>query len=130
MKVERMRSAWRNQQQKGGDCRTLSTQASLRLALLAAFCGLAWILSGPWEVHRTGSPIFLRALSAQEPQALAFCFDVALPISDSVEKRVTRRVEQVIAKLPKNAPRPIFVFEFNPRTGTAGEGSSYGDALD
>ncbi|HMC12419.1 MAG TPA: NfeD family protein, partial [Pirellulaceae bacterium] len=40
------------------------------------------------------------------------------------------RVEQAISRLPKNGPRGIFVFEFRPASGTAGEGSSYGDALD
>src|SRR5207248_5464451 len=29
-----------------------------------------------------------------------------------------------------NGPRPICVFEFRPPAGTAGEGSSFGDALD
>jgi membrane-bound ClpP family serine protease len=57
-------------------------------------------------------------------------FEVPLPITDGVEKSVTRRVEQAIARLPKINERPIFIFEFRPASGTAGEGSSYGDALD
>src|SRR5262245_32210687 len=60
----------------------------------------------------------------------AYCFEVPLPINDAVEKSVTRRVEQAISRLPKTNERPIFVFEFRPTSGTAGEGSSYGDALD
>jgi membrane-bound serine protease (ClpP class) len=65
-----------------------------------------------------------------EAEASAFCFDVPLPITDAVEKSVTRRVEQAIGRLPQNGPRPVFVFEFRPPAGTAGEGSSFGDALD
>src|SRR6266550_5625592 len=67
---------------------------------------------------------------AAEVQPVAYSFDVTLPITDAVEKSVTKRVEQAIAKLPKNGPRPVFVFELRPPSGTAGEGSSFGDALD
>lgn len=73
------------------------------------------------------------AVPDQPPNAaapIAYRFDIPLPISDPVERSVTRRVEQALRKLPKEGPRPIFVFEFNPQQGTAGEGSSFGDALD
>ncbi len=60
----------------------------------------------------------------------AYCFEVPLPITDAVEKSVTKRVEQALTRLPKSEQRPIFVFEFRPAAGTAGEGSSLGDALD
>jgi hypothetical protein len=66
----------------------------------------------------------------EEAASAANCFELALPITDAVEKSILRRVEQAIARLPKNGPRPIFVFEFIPAAGTAGEGSSFGDALD
>jgi membrane-bound serine protease (ClpP class) len=65
-----------------------------------------------------------------EATPIANFFEVPLPITDAVEKSVTRRVEQAISRLAKINERPIFVFEFRPAAGTAGEGSSYGDALD
>src|SRR5262245_35731195 len=71
-----------------------------------------------------------RVAAAEDAQPVAYCFEVALPITDAVEKSVTKRVEQAIARLPKNGPRPIVVFELRPASGTAGEGSSFGDALD
>lgn len=63
------------------------------------------------------------------PQTAQY-FVVPLPITDAVEKSITKRVEQSLARLPKIAQRPVFVFEMRPASGTAGEGSSYGDALD
>src|SRR3954451_14841483 len=53
-----------------------------------------------------------KAAKDAEAEPTAFCFEVLLPITDAVEKSVTRRVEQAIGRLPKNGPRPIFVFEF------------------
>jgi membrane-bound serine protease (ClpP class) len=125
-----MRSARWNYQHKGPHGRARGTQAALRLAIGAAFGVLLWAFIAIMDVSPFWSPWSLRVLLAQEAQTAAYCFEVSLPISDTVEKRVTRRVEQAIAKLPKNGSRPIFVFEFNPRNGTAGEGSSFGDALD
>jgi membrane-bound serine protease (ClpP class) len=58
---------------------------------------------------------------------MAYHFDVPLPITG---KSLTRRVDQVLRKLPKADTRPILVFEFRPPTGTAGEGSGFGDSLD
>ncbi|HZN36005.1 MAG TPA: NfeD family protein [Pirellulaceae bacterium] len=60
-------------------------------------------------------------------EAVAYRFDVPLPITG---KGVSRRVEQALRKLPKGAQRPLFIFEFRPASGTAGEGSGFGDALD
>lgn len=65
-----------------------------------------------------------------EPGGAAHYFVVPLPITDAVEKSITKRLEQALTRLPKGDQRPIFVFEMRPAAGTAGEGSSYGDALD
>jgi hypothetical protein len=119
-----------------------------RLTLLAF---LAALLAGiVAQSHYSGSFGFWPAVAAQEkandrlerdaPGAgdqaqdnsgqVAYRFDVPLPISDPVERSVTRRVEQALRKLPQAGPRPIFIFQFSPPKGTAGEGSSFGDALD
>ncbi len=100
------------------------------LTLVAALC---------WLVQPAVNPISTAAqdklpgpanAAASAEQPAAHCFDIALPITDAVEKSVSKRVEQTLTKLPKNGPRPIFVFEFRPTSGAAGEGSSFGDALD
>jgi membrane-bound ClpP family serine protease len=67
--------------------------------------------------------------------AAAYSFDVALPISDAVKKSVIRKVERATrhalpdGKAAANAQRPVFIFEFRPASGTAGEGSSFDDAV-
>src|SRR5687767_2288147 len=79
--------------------------------------------------------VFAMALAApcamgQEQQGAAppvYRFDVPLPITG---KTVTRRLGQTLGKLSPAPQRPIFVLEFRPAEGTAGEGSSFGDALD
>src|SRR5687768_4211984 len=125
-----MRSAKRNDRHGKRSRGTLTMRAWLRLIYLVALGAAAFGFWASSDVRDSPAHWLLQSARAQEQQAVAFCFDVALPISDTVEKRVTRRVEQAISKLPKNAPRAIFVFEFNPASGTAGEGSSFGDALD
>jgi len=82
------------------------------------------------EKPKDGAPVARQERPQDDSQLSAFRFDVLLPISDSVERSVTRRVEQALRQLPKAGPRPIFIFEFTPQKGTAGEGSSFGDALD
>jgi membrane-bound serine protease (ClpP class) len=91
-----------------------------RLEFFPVFAAALAVLGGGQEA--TGAPA--------EATRVANLFEVSLPITDGVEKSVTRRVEQAIARLPKINERPIFVFEFRPSPGTAGEGNSYGDALD
>lgn len=87
-------------------------------------------LIGAWLPHPAVQAQGKAGKEAAEAQPIAYSFDVPLPITDAVEKSVTKRVEQAVARLPKNGPRPIFVFELRPPSGTAGEGSSFGDALD
>ena len=69
------------------------------LTLLAALC---WLVQTGGKPSATFAQDKLPA-AAQDgaEQPVAYCFDVALPITDAVEKSVTRRVEQAIAKLPK-----------------------------
>ena len=55
-------------------------------------------------------------------------FDVPLPIDGLIDKQVQGQVEQALRKLPKEGPRPTFVFEFRPKAGTAGEGSDFARA--
>jgi membrane-bound ClpP family serine protease len=60
-----------------------------------------------------------------DDKVVAYRFDVPLPITG---KAVAKRVEQVLRKLPRGGPRPVFIFDFRPPSGTSGEGSSFGDA--
>jgi membrane-bound serine protease (ClpP class) len=59
----------------------------------------------------------------------AYRFDVPLPLRASTEALVKQRVEQVIRSLPNGGPRPVFIFEFRPMQGTAGEGTEFGQAI-
>jgi membrane-bound serine protease (ClpP class) len=100
---------------------------------------LAWLALAGWLLGHAGqSGPQAAALQAQEaaekPKAAgpppAFRFDVTLPIT---AKSVSQRVKQALVKvhkLPPGGPRPIFIFEFRPAPGTAGEGSGFGDSLD
>src|SRR6267142_5831284 len=107
-----------------------------RLALIAA---LGWLAS---NLNDHSAPSSGSRLSAQDKRPVAaqhpaaYCFDVPLPITDAVEKSVTRRVERAIRQLTQDGKaagggrRPVVIFEFRPASGTAGEGSSFGDAVD
>jgi len=112
-----------------------------RLALASALGWLAFFIA--WPVSPSAGPLVsLAGLAAQErlpktndKQPPAYCVEVPLPINDAVEKSVTRRVEWATRQLapegkPPAARRPTIVFEFRPASGTAGEGSSFGDAVD
>jgi membrane-bound serine protease (ClpP class) len=98
-----------------------------RLALLA---GLVWLAAS----HSTpGAPPTPPEPNPQPPAA--FLFDVALPITDAVEKSVTRRVERAIKQFSAagqaaGGRRPIVIFEFRPAEGASGESSSFGEAVD
>lgn len=110
-------------------------RGGLRWIILAALC---WVLANGHELVRHSSVGRVFAQDNPPPgaqPATAFCFDVPLPITDAVEKSVTRRVERAIRQLaqetkPARDRRPVVVFEFRPPSGTAGEGSSFGDAVD
>src|SRR5688572_8241416 len=102
-----------------------------RLALVAAFVGSAASLSQSTGYAPGGSWLALATVTAQDDpeqagrkngadakRPAAYCFDVALPITDAVEKSVTRRVERAIRQfVPEGrggGGRPIIVFEFRP----------------
>lgn len=93
----------------------------LFLAILTLLTAIASLARG--QAPAGGLP------AANSPQT-AHYFVIPLPLSDAVEKSIIKRVEQSLTRLPKSDQRPIFVFEMRPASGTAGEGSSYGDALD
>lgn len=100
---------------------------------------LAWLALAGWLVGQVFSPSGPAGLLGQDGKteeskaanapagAAAYRFDVPLPITG---KSAYRRVEQALRKLPKGGPRPVFIFEFRPAGGTAGEGSAFGDAHD
>lgn len=69
------------------------------------------------------------AESAPAEPATALRFDVPLPITGLVDQQVKSSVERALRKLPKEGPRPIFIFEFRPKSDSAGEGSDFGRAL-
>ena len=108
-----------------------SARAIRRLAWLAL---AGWLvgnaaLSGPQAAALQAQEAAEKGKAAEAPAGPppAFRFDVTLPIQS---KSVKTRVEQVLRKLPQGGPRPIFIFEFRPASGTAGEGSGFGDSLD
>jgi membrane-bound serine protease (ClpP class) len=68
------------------------------------------------------------AAAADEQAPPVRRFDVPLPITDAVEKSVTKTVEQALRKLPADGPRPKFIFEFRP-SGGAGDERDFGDVL-
>lgn len=123
-----------------------------RQSALRTIRRLAWLSLAAWMLgHLVGWPAHQQSgrssLVAQEKAAdakaetVAFRFDVPLPIKgDDVRSRVAQVVR---TRLPKGGPRPVFIFEFRPPTAakkdaggdkkaveSAGEGSSFGDALD
>src|SRR5262245_61196818 len=117
-----MRNVKRHKRYRWSGIERTALIAGRRLALLAALCSLA-ALTAQDKAPAGGTP------------AAAYCFDVPLPITDAVEKSVTRRVERVVRQLGQagkqaGGRRPVMVFEFRPTSGTAGEGSSFGDAVD
>ena len=87
--------------------------------LLALSCGALCLLAGaadPPADKAAAPPVALR-------------FDVPLPITGLVDQQVQSQVERALRKLPKDGPRSIFIFEFRPKSATAGEGSDFGRAL-
>lgn len=67
--------------------------------------------------------------AGEQAPGTAFRFDVPLPITGLVDQQVESSVERALRKLPKEGPRPVFIFEFRPKSGTAGEGSDFGRSL-
>lgn len=114
--------------QCGTSPRALSTRVTRLCWLVIRLCCL--VVAGMRIASAQDVPADRSEKAPAIAPVSAHSFRVGLPITDAVEKSVTRRVEQVISRLPKGETRPIFVFEFQPAKGTAGEGSSLGDALD
>src|SRR5688572_9246525 len=56
---------------------------------------------------------------ADQTGAAAYRFDIPLPITGLVDQQVESSVERALRKLPKEGPRPVFIFEFRPKSGTA-----------
>src|SRR5262245_14982041 len=107
-----------------------------RLSLLAAMC---WLVAN-WYDHHAPSSLSSGLSAHENPRAAgkqisAYCCEVWLPRTDTVEKAATSRVERALKQLlPEGkvagARRPVVVFEFHPGKDSAGEGSSFGDAVD
>ena len=55
---------------------------------------------------------------------------VSLPITGTVDAQVKRAVERAIVELPREAGRPVLVFELLPSRSKFGEGTEFGRALD
>jgi membrane-bound serine protease (ClpP class) len=55
---------------------------------------------------------------------------VSLPITGTVDAQVKRAVERAIVELPREAGRPVVVFELVPTHSKFGEGTEFGRALD
>ncbi|HTU25522.1 MAG TPA: hypothetical protein VMF30_09000, partial [Pirellulales bacterium] len=55
---------------------------------------------------------------------------ISLPITGSVDAQVKRAVERAIVELPREAGRPVVVFELLPNHSKFGEGTEFGRALD
>jgi membrane-bound ClpP family serine protease len=59
----------------------------------------------------------------------AYRFDIPLPITGLVDQQVESSVERALRKIPKEGPRPVFIFEFRPKADSAGEGSDFGRSV-
>jgi len=70
--------------------------------------------SGEAEVSKTGRGHLVR---------------VPLPIKGSVDDQVKETVKRLLDDLSSQGPRPIFIFEFYPKSNTQGEGSEFERSL-
>lgn len=94
---------------------------------LAAFLALTGVVRGQAAVD--GQP----PRDGQNEPPPALLIDVALPITDAIEKSVVRRVERAVGRLKSAkavARRPVLVLEFLTTEQAGSENSSFGDALD
>ena len=68
---------------------------------------------------------------ASEPvnQRKGYLIQVPLPIVGSVNDQVRGMITRLLARLPKDGPRPVLVLEFDPKEGLAGESSEFGDCF-
>ena len=69
---------------------------------------------------------------ASEPvnQRKGYLIQVPLPIVGSVNDQVRGMITRLLARLPKDGPRPVLVLEFDPKEGLAGESSEFGDCFE
>jgi membrane-bound serine protease (ClpP class) len=108
----------------------------VRAGLLVAGAWLTAIWASPWLSPSQTGPIFTHAWAQEAAPAQAadnsnvLRFDVPLPIDGLVDRQIQGQVERALRKLPKEGPRPTFVFEFRPKVNTAGEGSNFARALE
>jgi membrane-bound serine protease (ClpP class) len=121
------------------------TSLLARAALLAAAGAFVWqaLGSSRWEhwLSELSPPAHAQENAADPPPkdadeaepaagpVTAYRFDVPLPITGLVDQQVESSVERALRKLPKDGPRPVFIFEFRPKPDTAGEGGDFGRAL-
>ena len=147
-----MRWDWRNRNKRTRN-RTVDSGIAARLAAFAVLAALAMLWYGQWNSGSHYSP-GVNAAGAQERGAAAadqdaapadepspeaavpaageshvVRFDVPLPIDGLVDSHIQSRVEQALRNLPKAGPRPTFVFEFRPKSNTAGEGNDFERSL-
>ncbi len=55
---------------------------------------------------------------------------VPLPITGTVDTRVQRTIQKVVADLPKDGLRPVLILELQPVQSEFGQGSTFGRALE
>lgn len=80
-------------------------------------------LADPNEEQREPTP-------ADSAQPYARLVRVPLPIEGTVDTRVRRVLDQIIANAPKSTERPIVVLEFWPPMDGNGDSSEFGRSLD
>ena len=117
-------------------------ELTARAALAAAAMVALWHVAGssPWgswlesaypapAAHAQEKDAGPEPAAEPTEPAAAFRFDVPLPITGLVDQQVISSVERALRKLPKDGPRPVFIFEFRPKADSAGEGSDFGRAV-
>ena len=76
------------------------------------------------------SPAAAQADEAKPVRPAGRLIRVSLPITGTVDAQVKRAVERAIVELPREAGRPVVVFELVPTHSKFGEGTEFGRALD
>src|SRR4051812_26448066 len=132
--VVRMRNANRQKSQGRRNPRAGAHPSWRRWVILAGLAWLAFHVAHDYGLRFAGSSFGISTAIAQEKlpagadeaATVAYCFEVPLPITDAVEKSVTRRVERAIRQLAADgkaaggAHRPVLVFEFRGAAGATG----------
>ena len=92
-----------------------------------ALCVLA--AGGSKQHEPTGAPAELAPAKPGGGHRSGRLIRIPLPITGSVDARVKRMADEVLADLPKHGPRPVLIFEFWPQQSGAGEGSQFERSL-